>query len=97
MSRIARRLRQWSANWFDLPQDIVMDTPRLSMIGNRHIVVENHRGILHFSNDHIRLALVTGELEIYGSELVIRTIWTEEIRIEGFVRDIKYHGTGELT
>lgn len=96
MSRFGRKLSNWTANWLDLPQDTLSDTPRLAMIGNRHLIVENHRGIVHFSNELVRLALTNGELEISGSELVIRVIWTEEIRIEGIIRNITYNGTGEM-
>ncbi|UHA74171.1 sporulation protein YqfC [Paenibacillus sp. 481] len=95
MGRIARKLRQWSAEWFDLPQHIVMDLPRFTMIGNRQLIVENHRGVLHFTSDHMRLALANGELEVFGTNLSIRGIWTEEVCIEGAIHDIKYHGTGE--
>ncbi|BFH67703.1 MAG: sporulation protein YqfC [Paenibacillus dendritiformis] len=94
MSRIARKLRQWSVNWFDLPQDMITDMPRLVMTGNRKLVVENHQGILHFSDQHMRLALAAGQLEVYGTGLTIRAIYTEEICIEGVINDIKYHGTG---
>lgn len=91
MSRFARKLRQWTAQVFDLPQDLVMDVPRFTMIGNHQLYVENHRGIVHFSQDRMRLALATGELEIIGSNLVIRGIWTEEVFIEGRIDEFKLH------
>ncbi|MBD8496712.1 MULTISPECIES: sporulation protein YqfC [Paenibacillus] len=92
MSRIMRKLNQWTAHLFDLPQDIVSDVPRVSLIGNRKLFVENHRGIVHFSNENMRLSLAKGELEVTGSELVIRGIWTEEICIEGYITEVKVHG-----
>ena len=73
----------------DLPQDVVFDLPRLTMIGDRQLYIENHRGVLHFSSDKLRLALTKGELEITGQELVIRTIWTEEVFVEGQIRHIE--------
>lgn len=96
MNRFGRKLRNWTANWLDLPQDTLSDTPRMAMIGNHRLIIENHHGIVHFSNDLVRLALTNGELEVSGSELVIRAIWTEEIRIEGTIRNITYNGSGEL-
>jgi sporulation protein YqfC len=73
----------------DLPQDVVFDLPRLTMIGDRQLYIENHRGVLHFSSDRLRLALSKGELEVTGDGLVIRTIWTEEVFVEGQIKNIE--------
>ncbi|UVI32137.1 sporulation protein YqfC [Paenibacillus spongiae] len=91
MGRINRRLRKMAADLFDLPQDVVFDLPRLTMIGDRQLYIENHRGVLHFSSDKLRLALTKGELEITGEGLIIRTIWTEEVFVEGQIKHIEVH------
>ncbi|MGG1600110.1 sporulation protein YqfC [Paenibacillus naphthalenovorans] len=90
MRRLTRRFNQWTAKLLDLPQDVVMDLPRMTMIGNVQLYIENHRGVLHFSSDMLTLALTKGRIEVYGSQLVIRAILSEEVFIEGVIRDIKY-------
>ncbi|WP_426447802.1 sporulation protein YqfC [Paenibacillus sp. S-38] len=90
MRSLTRRLNQFTAKLLDLPQDVVMDLPRMTMIGNMQLYIENHRGVLHFSSDLLKLALSKGRLEVYGSELVIRAILSEEVFIEGVIQDIKY-------
>lgn len=90
MRSLTRRFNQFTAKLLDLPQDVVMDLPRVTMIGNRQLYIENHRGVLHFSNEALKLALSKGKLEVYGQELVIRAIMTEEVFIEGVIQDIKY-------
>ncbi len=89
MGRINRRLRKWTADVLDLPQDVVYDLPRLTMIGDRQLYIENHRGVIHFSSEKLKLALSKGELEVTGTSLVIRTIWTEEVFIEGTIKSIE--------
>ncbi|MFC4778521.1 sporulation protein YqfC [Paenibacillus sp. GCM10023252] len=89
MRRLNRKLRKLTADVLDLPQDVVYDLPRITLIGNRQLYIENHRGVIHFSSDRLRLALSKGELEVSGRELVIRTIWTEEVFIEGFIKHIE--------
>ena len=49
MMRVSRKLRKWTATILDLPQDVALDLPRITMIGGLQLTVENHRGILHFS------------------------------------------------
>ncbi|MBD3917957.1 sporulation protein YqfC [Paenibacillus sp. PR3] len=89
MRRMNRRLQKWTANLLELPQDVVYDLPRVTMIGDRQLYIENHRGVLHFSSDRLRLALSKGELEVTGEDLVIRTIWTEEVFVEGVIKHIE--------
>ncbi|AEI42656.1 sporulation protein YqfC [Paenibacillus mucilaginosus] len=90
MRSLTRRLNQFTAKLLDLPQDVVMDLPRMTMIGNMQLYIENHRGVLHFSSDLLKLALSKGRLEVYGSGLVIRAILSEEVFVEGVIQDIKY-------
>lgn len=95
MSRFTRKLRKWSVDILDLPQDLVFDLPRLTMVGNKQLLIENHRGVLHFSPDQLRLALPEGALTVSGSRLVIKAIMPEEVLIEGDIAAIQYVGTGE--
>lgn len=90
MRSLTRRIKQTAAKLLDLPQDVVMDLPRMTMIGNIQLYIENHRGVLHFSNESLKLALSKGRLEVYGQQLVIRAILSEEVFIEGIIHDIKY-------
>ncbi|MFC3798231.1 sporulation protein YqfC [Cohnella sp. GCM10012308] len=91
MPRVGRKLRKWTARVLDLPQDVVMDVPRITMIAGLQLTVENHRGVLHFSQDRLRLAMDRGELEIVGSDLVIRLIGGEEVFVEGKITGVLLH------
>ncbi len=89
MRQFKRKFRKLTAELLDMPHDVVYDLPRLTMIGDRQLYIENHRGVLHFSSEKLRLALSKGELEVSGRELVIRTIWTEEVFIEGVIANVQ--------
>ncbi|EGL19947.1 MULTISPECIES: sporulation protein YqfC [Paenibacillus] len=90
MRRLTQKWKQMTANMLDLPQDVVQDIPRITMIGNVQLYVENHCGVMHFSSEMLRLQLTRGKLEVSGKELVIRAILTEEVLIEGIIADIRY-------
>ncbi|AWB45408.1 sporulation protein YqfC [Paenibacillus sp. CAA11] len=93
MSRIASKLRKWTVDALDLPGDLVFGLPRLTLIGGKQLLIENHKGVLHFSENRLSLALSEGgSLDVIGSGLVIKTILPEEVMIEGNITEIKYHG-----
>jgi sporulation protein YqfC len=87
---LTRRINQFTAKLLDLPQDVTTDLPRLTMIGNVQLYIENHRGVLHFSSELLKLGLSKGRLEVHGKQLVIRAILAEEVFIEGIIDELKY-------
>lgn len=95
MTRVSRKLRKWTATMLDLPQDVALDLPRVTMIGGLQLTVENHRGILHFSPRSLKLAMNGGELEVSGEDLVIRNIGAEEVFVEGKIAGVQLHAKGK--
>ncbi|HZG73108.1 MAG TPA: sporulation protein YqfC [Chondromyces sp.] len=88
--RWGQRMKGWLMKSMDLPEDVMMDLPRITMIGQLHIYVENHRGLLAFSEKEIRLLLTQGHLLIKGEDFVIKTIMPEEILLEGKIDQVIY-------
>jgi sporulation protein YqfC len=88
--RAINRLQQLAANLLEIPKDAVYDVPRLTLVGGLQILIENHKGILEFTDSQIRLAHATGELHVVGKRLIIRNIQPNEILIEGEIKGITY-------
>ncbi|WP_238482679.1 sporulation protein YqfC [Lederbergia galactosidilytica] len=74
----------------ELPADIMMDLPRVTMVGNLHIYIENHKGLLVFKDNELRLLLKQGQLLIKGKSFVLKTILPEEILLEGYIEEVLY-------
>jgi sporulation protein YqfC len=83
-------VRKWMTQKMDLPQDVMMDLPRITMVGQVHIYIENHRGLLAFSDGEVRLLIKNGQLLVKGKAFVIRTILPEEILLEGKIDQVIY-------
>lgn len=91
MPPIGKRLRRLTAQLLDLPKDVIFDIPRFTMIGNMQLYIENHRGVIEFTSNLLKLRLTSGHVEITGKDLVIRAILTEEVFIEGTIEQVNYH------
>lgn len=70
--------------------DVMMDLPRITMVGRLHIYIENHRGLLLFSENEVRLMLKQGQCIISGKNFVIKAILPEEILLEGTIDVVRY-------
>ncbi|RSK27891.1 sporulation protein YqfC [Bacillus sp. HMF5848] len=88
--KIKQQWRNWMTNKMELPADVMMDLPRITMIGQIHIYIENHRGLLTFSDQELRLLLKQGQLLIKGNSFVIKTILPEEILLEGHIDEVTF-------
>lgn len=90
MSRMIRKIRKWTVEALDLPNDLVFDLPRLTWVGGKQLYIENHRGIVHFSPEALHLRTKGGTLEVQGSGLLIKEIMPEEIVVEGKITGFNY-------
>jgi sporulation protein YqfC len=87
-----RRLQNWLTKQLDLPEDVMMDIPRITMVGQLHIYIENHNGLLTFTEEEIRILLKQGQgqLLVKGSGFVIKTILPEELLLEGKIDHVLF-------
>lgn len=74
----------------ELPQDLVLDLPKITMIGNLQIYIENHKGILEYSTTRVRIFTKCGVLRIIGKDLLLRRIVREEIVLVGEITQVEY-------
>lgn len=84
------RLSERLANVFDLPKDVVMDLPRFSLLGNRQIIIENHKGIIEYTAQLVRLNTSRGEVVVAGRSIVVQSITPDELIIEGRINSVQY-------
>ncbi|KAB3535351.1 sporulation protein YqfC [Alkaliphilus pronyensis] len=78
------------ADILELPQDIVLDLPKITLIGNLQLYVENHKGIIEYSDNRIRIFTKCGILRVIGKNLLLKNIVLEEIVIVGEIREVEF-------
>ena len=83
-------MRGFLTDVLELPHDMVLNLPRVTMVGNIQLTLENHRGVLLYTSQCIRVAVDKGELAVTGQNLQIRSILQEEIVIDGIIGDVAY-------
>lgn len=85
-----QNLRTFTANKLDLPTDVAMDLPRITIIGKLHIYIENHKGLLTFSDNEFRILLKHGQLIVKGQSFIIKTILADVILLEGSIEHVYF-------
>ncbi|TFB24843.1 sporulation protein YqfC [Filobacillus milosensis] len=91
MKRMRKRVNQWLTGQLQLPADIVYDYPRITLIGDIHLYIENHQGLLTFESDLIEVKQPSGMIRVEGENLVIKNLLRKEIVIEGKISAIHHN------
>ena len=90
MERSGKRegLLEKTAEVFDLPGDLVAGLPRVELVGNRELRMENHRGILAYGTEEIHISGGKLILKIRGEDLELRSMNAGELLITGLIRGV---------
>lgn len=92
MKRRMENMKQNISEALELPIDLIMDLPKLTVIGNMEASVLNHKGIIEYTESVIRVNTKSGVLKITGEDLQLKTILSEEIIIVGLIENIEIIG-----
>ncbi|WP_284140438.1 MULTISPECIES: sporulation protein YqfC [unclassified Virgibacillus] len=90
MKNIQQRIRPLLIKYLALPSDVVLELPRITVIGQIHAYIENHKGLALFTDEELRLRATKGYIQIKGSSFVLKMMLPEEILLEGTITDIRF-------
>lgn len=74
----------------ELPKEIILNVPRLTMVGMSNLVIENYKGIIEYDTVRIRLNTSLGILKITGQKLVIKEITSEDVIVDGDIQGLEF-------
>ena len=91
MERQGRResLLEKTAEAFDLPGDVVAGLPRVELLGDRELYLENYKGILSYGKEELHVDGGAWVLRISGRDLEIKAMRERELRIFGWVSKLE--------
>ncbi len=93
----ARRHRKRSLPAMEWINDVTGRCARVVAIGNRSLLIENHAGVIAFSEDCIRLGTALGEILVSGSELFLCDMRPGMLIVRGNIRNVQLPCEGSTT
>ncbi len=82
-------LLEKTARASDLPVDAVAGLPRVELVGDGELRMENHRGILSYGTQEIHISGGAFGVRVCGEELELRTMNSLELLITGRIRAVE--------
>ena len=87
-----RSKRERMAESLKLPKDSVLGASSVTITGNRDVVVENYKGIIEYTDCRIILQGKNCKIEICGKQLNILYYTNEDMKISGWIENVRYMG-----
>ena len=74
----------------DIPDDVTMNVTRITMIGRHHLLIENHKGVIEYTDTLLRICVDEGELCVSGTGLTLSAVEAEQVEVKGTVAVMQY-------
>ncbi|SFA75714.1 sporulation protein YqfC [Clostridium frigidicarnis] len=85
-----RKAKEHFAETLDIPTDIVLDLPRIIIKANEEITIENHKGIISFDDERVRLDSKMGVILVEGENFQIVFMGGSTLILKGKFKGVKY-------
>ena len=87
---MARNIKKRLIDILELPKEVVLNLPLISITGREEMSIENYKGIIEYTEEKIRINTSAGVLKIEGKAMVLQQITSENIVIKGNIMKFEY-------
>ena len=85
-----RGFKRGMVNALELPKEVILNLPLISLSGKEELVIENYKGIVEYSDEIIRVSTAVGVLRVGGKGLLLKQLTSECIVITGSIQNITF-------
>ena len=89
MEAYRRGLLERTAEALDLPGDVLAGLPHIELTGNRELRMENHKGILAYGGEEIRISGGKLGITVRGRGLELRAMNAGQLFITGTIQGVE--------
>ena len=83
-------LRKNMTEALELPKEILLNLPLISLVGQEEVTIENYKGILEYSEEVVRIGTAAGILRLQGKNLCLKQLSAECMVVTGMVESLTF-------
>lgn len=84
--------KQTIAGALELPEDVLLNRPKITVTGENEVIIENHKGIVLFGDNLVKINSGIGLITINGTGFEILFMGGSTINIGGRFKSVVYEG-----
>lgn len=74
----------------ELPQEVVSDKPKITIIGFEELLIENYKSILEYEDFYIKINTYIGAININGFNLRLKEMTGDDIMVLGNIDSLDF-------
>lgn len=83
-------LRRNVVNALELPKEVILNLPLISLTGKEELIIENYKGIIEYGDEVMRVNTAIGVLRIEGKGLLLKQLTSECIVVTGTIKGVLF-------
>lgn len=96
MAKKMGTMREKLVDTLELPAEITLNVPKITILAKKEITVENHKGVVKFSPTELVVNTSLGILTIKGNNLEISFVGGTTITLRGDFKGVVYDNNEEI-
>lgn len=84
-------LKEKFVDMLELPKEIVLNIPKITIVGNGDMMIENYKNLIEYENTRIKINTGAGVVKISGAKLLIKEITSEDVIICGDINGLEFN------
>ena len=86
------KTKETIAEKFDLPRDIMFNLPKITIVSDNEITIENHKGVVLFEDKEVKINSSVGLISISGRDFEILFMGGSTLTLSGKFKSVLYEG-----
>jgi sporulation protein YqfC len=86
---VRKGFRQELSEILELPLDVSLDLPKVTILGSLGVLIENHRGLIQYSPQKMVIGVGRGQISISGRDLQIEEVDREDVVVKGLIETVQ--------
>lgn len=90
MERRKRTKRSKVSKLLELPEEVVSNIPKITIVGFEEVLVENYKAILEYEDFYIKINTHIGAININGFNLKLKEMTGDDIMVLGRIDSMDF-------
>jgi sporulation protein YqfC len=73
-----------------LPEEVLFGVPKVVLVGEERALIENHKGVVEYGSERVRVRTDCGLLEIGGANLTLGRLGKSDLVVQGKIVRLEY-------
>ena len=87
---VKHKLKENISDALELPKEITLNLPLITITGRQEICIENYKGILEYGDNKMRIKTEVGIVLIEGKNIVFKHITSEILILKGAISKFEF-------